>query len=608
MTQRWLILALTACILALCMQAVEAQELELKAYVDRTQVGTGQQFALVIELSGSDAQGTQFPELPDISAFADYAGSSTSQSYQFINGRMSASKSSVNYYFARTEGKHQIPSVTLSYKGKTLKSQPVTIEIVKGAAAPPGQGQQPGGPQPQITPESSLEGNLFLEAEADRKEVYPNQPVIIIYKMYTRVQVTGLNVTKMPKTAGFWSEDFPMPQQLIQYEKIINGKKFLVAEIKKTAFFATEAGDKVIDPMELECEVRLQEQRSSRDFFDQFFRNSFGRMVRARIASKPITIQVHPFPDKGKPADFSGAVGTFSMKTSIDKDQVKTDEAVTLKVSLSGSGNIKTLAEPKISFPQGIEKYDPKVNEKIERAGNTVSGSKAFEYVLIPRLTGEHHIKPFTFSYFDPVKTAYKTIASPEFTIHATAGSGSGGPVASSFSKEEIRIIGRDIRFIKMSSARYYPAGNYFYQTTWFLVLLIVPLFVLGIAIGYRQKINKMADNVAYARSRRANQEAKKRLSRAHKLMKPETQKEFYAELSRALLGYIADKLNLSAAGLISDEVAEKLKEQNIDEQIISMFLESFKECDYQRFAPSQSNLEDMKKSYDRAHNAIRNL
>ncbi len=583
-----------------------SDEVELNMYVDKNVVEVNQQFVVTIELSGSEAQRLSLPNMPDLSSFANYLGSDTSQSIQIINGRMSASKSSNNYYIARVEGDYQIPSVSITYKDKVYKSNSISIKVVKGTV----QGAAPSGIRPkegEMSVEEASVESVFLQAEVDKKEVYVNQPIIVFYKLYTRVNVTGYNIIKLPSLVGFWSEEFDMPKQVKTYEKIINGEKYVVGELKKLAVFPTEAGDKEIDPMEIEVELRVVERKKYRSPFDSFFDDDFffGKTIRKKILSKPIIIKVKPLPINRRPKEFEGAVGNLKMNAYIDKEQVNVNDAVSLKVRIEGSGNIKILQEPKIDFPADFDKYEPKVNLSIDRSGNEIKGYKEFEYVLIPRLVGKYTIKPFKYSYFNPFTGEYKILNSSEFIINVKAGRDYEQYGMKGLSKEEIKIIGRDIRFIKLSSSEFKLIGDYLFKRLYFKIILILPFVALLIAIYYKHKLNLLADNIAYARSRKASQEAKKRLSYAKKIIKLEKQKEFYAEVSRALLGYIADKLNLSAAGLISDEVADKLKQYSVDLETISAFMNILSRCDYQRFASSNSTIEEMKSTYEEAKNII---
>jgi len=597
------LISLLACTL------IYADDIELRAYVNKNVVEAGEQFILTIEISGSDSQRVSLPNPPDLSSFANYLGSDTSQSFQIINGRMSASKSSNSYYIAREVGKYQIPSVSISYKGKTYTTDVINIEVVKSTGSGRSQ-QSPSGtipPQEEPLPQEASGENVFLQAEVNKKEVYVNQPVIVTFRLYTRVNITGYNIIKLPSLIGFWSEEFQMPDQIPTYEKIIDGKKYVVGEIRKLAVFPTEEGDKTIDPMEMELQVKIRAQRKFRSPFDSFFDEDFfsWRTIPVKVMSKPVLIKVKPLPQSGKPEEFAGAVGNFKMSTSIDKQDVNVNDAISFKVKLEGSGNIKMLQEPKIIFPQDLEKYEPKTNVKISRSGDEISGYKEFEYVLIPRLVGKYIIKPFKYSYFDPVAGVYKILTSPEYVINVAAGKGYEQFGLKGLSKEDIKVLGRDIRYIKLESSGFYRSGEYFYKRTFVYFILVMPLFALMIAVVYRIRMSALEGNIAYARSRKASQEAKKRLSYAKKIMKLDKQKEFYAEVSRALLGYVADKLNLSAAGLISDEVANQMKKYSVDDKLIDELMDILQKCDYQRFAPANSTLAEMQTIYQQAKNVI---
>jgi len=585
-------------------------DIKITAWVDRTTIGLNEQFVLSVEISGSGAGSAPQPKLPDMDKFAAYVGSGSSQSIQFINGRMSVSKT-LNYYFiAREVGKFQIGPVTLTYKGKTYTTEPIDIEIVKTSAQPqqiPRQKQRP-----RLRAEDTIEGNLFVKASVNKKRVYQNEPVILTYKIYTRVNVTSYGISKLPTTVGFWVEEFPLPQRPRTHEEILNGKRFLVAEIKKLALFPTNPGQKVIDPMEVECEIRVRERRP-RDIFDHFFDDSFfgdsffGRTVRRVIKSNPVTVEVIPLPETGKPANFSGAVGSFNITAGVDKNSVKTHEAVTLKVKLSGTGNIKTLPEPVVNVSSDFEKYEPKITQKISRKGGVVSGSKTFEYILIPRHPGKQRIKPIEFSYFDLKSKTYKTLRTDEIVIDVAKGPEEFIALGSGLSKEEVKLLGQDIRFIKTITS-FRKKGSYFYNSSGFLVLSFLPLILLGASLAYRRHLDRLSGDVAYARSRRAAQVAAKRLRKAKRCLNENTQKEFYAEVSRALLGFLGDKLNLPEAGIITDQVEEMLRGRGVDDRVISHYMNCLRTCDYQRFAPSDSKIDQMRNFFEDSKRAIAEL
>ncbi|MBN1271445.1 MAG: protein BatD [Candidatus Aminicenantes bacterium] len=594
------------------------QDLELKASVSATSVPTGRQFTLTVEISGSDIQSSGRPALPDLSAFADYLGSGSSQQFQIINGQMSGTLSLSHHYVARVEGRHTIPAISLDYKGKTYKTQPIDIEITKGSSPAPPPGRKaappPSGTGGTLTPESELEGNLFLKAEVDKTTVYPNQPITLVYKIYTRVEVTGTSIAESPRLLGFWSEELSVPQQPRTTEEIVDGKKFLVAEIKKSVLFPADTGEKVIDPLALDCEVRLRSERRSRDVFDRFFDDDFfnnslfGRRVRTRISSRPIPIHVKPLPEAGRPESFGGIVGRYEMNVSLDKNQANVNDPVTMTVTFSGSGNIKMLPEPRILFPRELEVYDPKVSQNINRRVDAISGNKEFEYVFIPRNAGEYSIEPFTFSYFDPIQENYQTLTSPEFTIKAVNPSGTVSMIPGRSAPADVEFTGRDIRFIKKDLERLHRMGYRFHRSFWFIILLVLPAAAVGTAAVFRRKKDQMERDTAYARSRRASKVTRKGLNTAHKLMRPATQKEFYAEISRALLGYIADKLNMPAAGLMSEEAGQKLQERGVENDIVADVLEILGTCDFKRFAPASSRPEDLEDAYKKARRIIISL
>ena len=424
-------------------------EIQLKASTDRLLIPINETFTYTLEISGEKANSVDNdPKLPDISEFSVYmGGTGTSQNIQIINGKMSVTKSMNFTFMANKIGKFLIQPAELVFKGKIFKSESIQIEITSQTAKPktsPPKNQN----RTLKNNQSDLKDNLFLRTIINKKRVYVNEPVIISYKIYTGVTVTSYGINKLPNTASFWAEEFPLAAQPKTYREIYNGKEYIVAEIKKMALFPTDAGKKTIGPMQIECDVRVQTQRR-RSIFDSFFDDPFfGRTVRQSVNSKPINIEVLPLPIKGKPADFSGVVGNFSITARVDKKQVKTNEAVALKVKIAGSGNIKVLPTPKVEIPADFEQYEPKITQTINRTGNIISGQKNYEYVLIPRFPGTQKIKPIEFFYFDLKTKTYKKISTPEIEINVQKGNEDLIAVGTGLSKEEVRLLGKDIRFI----------------------------------------------------------------------------------------------------------------------------------------------------------------
>jgi len=584
---------------------LRSAEIEISTSVDRTVIGLNQTFTLTVDISGEKANNAGDPQMPDVSDFATYMGSSgTSSNIQIINGRMSVSKSISFTYMAMTLGKFTILPAVLKLGDKEYRSQPIQIEIVKAPQQP--QAQQRRTPRtPSDQPQDqTIENNLFLRVSANKRRVYVNEPVVLSYKIYTRVSVTQYGINKAPETAGFWVEEFPIGNQPRTYEEIVDDKKFIVAEIKRMALFPTDAGTKNISPMQIECDVRVQTRR--RSIFDSFFDDPFfGRTVRQVVNSRPVTIEVLPLPQEGKPANFTGLVGNFNISANVDKQTVKTNEAISLNIKISGNGNVKMIPAPKVELPPDFEKYEPKVSEKIDRTENSVSGYKAYEYVLIPRHPGLQKIKPVLFSYFDVATKQYKLLRTSEIIVNVEKGSDEFMTVTSGLSKEEIKLIGEDILFIQLSNVQFNKIGSFFYKKFYFILILLFPILVVVSSLGYRRYLDKLSENVAYARSRKANQLAMKRLHKAKTLLSEKTQKEFYAEISNSLMGFLGDKFNIAAAGIITNEVEELMQTRGVDGQVIRQYLSCLQICDYQRFASSNAKLDEMKKFFDQAKQAI---
>lgn len=563
------------------------------------------QLILTMDLEGEGANTGLEPQLPEVGEFLTFLGSGgTSQSVQIINGRMSVQKSITYYFQAIKEGEFTFPPVKVDYHSRTYESQPISLVIGKAVNQPAVPAGTPSGQQPATA--AASDEQLFIRAILSKRQVYQNEPVVVTYRIYTLVQVAGMGQPKIVPSPGFWVEDFDIGNTLQQREEIYNGRKYVVADIKKSAYFPTSPGKKTIQSMVIPFDIRATTRRRSNDIFDSFFDDPFfSRVVRREVATRPVEIEVLPFPELDRPADFNGLVGQFRLNVEVDKPSVKTNEAITLKVRYSGQGNIRSLTKPEILLPSDFEKYEPKVSETINRQGEVISGSKSFEYVLIPRFPGQQRIPSVRLVYFDPLERRYKIESSPEILISVQKGEGQFAAAPSGLSKEEVRLIGQDIRFIKTSVPEFRRVGASFHQSGLFVFMCLLPFFGLAVAFGYQRHLLKLSGDVAYARSRSANRLARGRLAKADKLRRVETQKEFYAEISRALIGFAADKLNLAEAGVLSSELSDRLQQKLVSPDLIAAYLGLLQTCDFQRFAPTTEGQERMDQFYLQAKEAI---
>ncbi|MFQ5631847.1 MAG: BatD family protein, partial [bacterium] len=378
---------------------------------------------------------------------------------------------------------------------------------------------------------------------------------------------------------------------------------------KKVALFPTSAGQKTIPSQEMEASVRVRERRGRRDIFDSFFDDPFfGRNVAHRIASDPVEIDVLPLPLDGQPPDFAGAVGKFNISARVDRKESKTNEAITLKVTLAGEGNIKTLPQPAIDFPTVFEVYDPKVTQKVDRANNRVSGSKTYEYVVIPRRAGAYDIPSFRFTYFDPRQKQYKTVATKPITLNIEQGKQMAASVGSGFSKEEVELLGEDIRYIEKAAGSFTSINRAFYNSTAFWLVLLAPLALLLSSIYYRTHQERLSTNVAYARNRKAQKVVQKQLKDAKQAMDSGQIAQFYSESANALTRFVGNKLNVDDAALMTDELAVRLQEKGASDAVVAEFQKLLSECDFRRFAMPDAPEKAMAEFYDKVRNNLADL
>jgi hypothetical protein len=570
-----------------------AQEGSFTASVDRNRIAMGEQIEITFTLNGS---GSNF-QPPPFNDFQVLSGPNQSQSMQFINGSMSQS---ISYSYAlqpRSEGKFTIASATVESNGKKLKSNNITIEVTKGSPQPKRQQNQQTGEDANIS--KQIGDNIFIKASVDRSSVYQGEQITATYKLYTRVNIVNLAISKVPSLTGFWNQEIDIPKNT-QSVEVVNGVQYRVMPIKKIALFPQHSGVLELDPMEAEFVVQVQTRKRGGDIFDQFFNDPFFgnvRNVNYQTKSTPVKITVRPLPSQNIPDGFSGAVGKFSIETWLDKNETKTNEPVTLKVKFSGRGNLKLIDVPKLSFPPDLESYEPKISDNITTGTNVVSGTRTYEYLLIPRRIGEQKIPSFAFSFFDPEKKSYISLKSPEFFLKVAKGNElATGPIAS-LSKEEIKLLGQDIRFIKSGTSRFGRKDDVFLGSLEFCILGISPLFLFIGFILYIRHYEKISGDVIKLRSRKATKIAKKRFAKAKTLLDAKKTDQFYTEISQALWGYAGDRLGISLSDLSQNAIKDSLTTRKINEDLINKFLTIIEQCEFARFTPTGGSVE-MQKMY----------
>lgn len=576
------------------------QDVEFKVSAPSV-VAVGEQFRFTYNLN---ARPQEFNP-PSFGNFYVLAGPSISQSssVEIVNGKVTQNYSYVYTYIfeATTEGKYTIEPAKVTVNRKEYQSEPFTIEVVKGTAPQSKSAMQQGGTQQSATTTETGVDEYFVAIELDRQTVYRGQPVLATIKIYTRQSIAGFEEVKFPAFSGFWNQEVETPDNIQFQRKNINGRIYNEGVLRKYLLFPQQTGEIKIDPFET---IVLLQQRAGRSqsIFDDFF--GMYQTVRKRLVSKPATVKVKDLPANA-PASFNGAVGKFSFDASVDKNDIKTNEAATVKVRIAGSGNIRLIESPKIEFPSGFETFDPKVTENINTTAQGASGSKVIEYVAIPRTPGKYEIDKFEFTYFDPNKEKYVTLKSKTISIDVESdGSQPVGMQAMGFGKEDVKFIGKDIRFIKTEVPMFKVGWHSFYGSLWhwlsYAIILAVFAGLFVLITNQRQYMN----NITLVRTRRANKVARKRLASAHSHMNLKNGERFYDELLKCMWGYIADKLSIPIAELSSDSARDTLIENGVSGEDSAEFLRIISECEYARFAP-KSELAQMDSLYSSAHTLI---
>lgn len=571
------------------------------------QVAVGQQFRLTYTADTDDVNGFRIGQIPD--AFETLMGpsTSTSSSFQMINGKTSQS-SSVTYTYilsATKNGTFTIPAATININGAKVSSNTVKI-VVSGQAQ---NGGTSNGRQRQQDHEMRDAGtaisanDLFIRVSANKKRVVEQEPVLLTYKVYTLVDLTQLE-GKMPDLKGFHTQEVPLPQQKSFSVEQLNGRPYRTVTWSQYVMFPQITGKLQIPSITFNGIV-VQRNRNV-DPFEAFFNGGSGYVeVKKAINAPGIDIQVDPLP--ARPVGFSGGVGKFSISATLDKNEVKANDPINLRVTVSGVGNLKLIKEPVVGFPKDFDCYDAKLTDKTKLTTNGVEGSMVYDFLAVPRHQGDYDIPAVEFIYFDTASKQYKTIKSESFHLHVDKGEGGGNTVQDFTGQEDVQLLAKDIRHIKQGSVRQHAAGDYFFGSTFYWITIAVLLAVfISLFIIFRQRALANADLVG-ARAGKANKVATKRLKKAARLMKDEKAGEFFDEVLRALWGYVGDKLNIPVTELSRENIQERLSVRKVDSDTVKLFIEALDECEFQRYAPGDPK-GNMQKVYKSAMGAIEKI
>ncbi|MCU4155763.1 protein BatD [Carboxylicivirga sp. A043] len=591
-------------LLSLGLLSANAQDVSFTA---RTQsaVVVGDKFQLQYTLNkeGSDIR------LPALQDFQILMGPSTSysNSTSIINGKVTR-ETSYTYTFilkGLKEGQFTIPPATIKVDDEKVSSNALSIKVVKGEAQAQQQNQES-----QAAGSAPSDDDLFITVTPSKKNLYQGESLVLITKIYTKVQLESISDIKQPELSAFIAQSLQGQNGNSWTMENVNGRTYNVNTYEQKLLFPQKSGQLKIEPTEIEFLVRQRVARSrSRSIFDDFFESNY-RTVKKKVRSKAITLNVKPLPS-GRPEGYTGGVGQLNMKASVNKNDVSVNDGVTLKVVVSGTGNHKFIEEPQIKFPADFDDFDAKISNSISNTARGMTGSKTYEYLMIPRHAGEFTIPSIKFAYFNPKTGRYETSESGPLTINVEKGEGTddvtSGVIRSSVSKENVKFIGKDIRFIKTGKITLKPIGTFFIGSLAYYIALLVPLSLFILIFIINQKRIKDNANVTLMRTKKANKVAIKRLKKSAQFLKSNEKEAFYEEVLRALWGYLSDKLSLPLSELSKDNAGEILAKSNASEEVISEIMNILDTCEFARYAPA-SGTGEMDKLYNQTIATISKL
>jgi hypothetical protein len=589
--------------------SLQAADVTFKASAPGAVVA-GQQFRLSYTLNNASGKDLRVPEITDFDVV--YGPSVSKGSSMQIIGTQVESTSYETYTYvlnAKKEGTFEIGPATIMAGNSPYKSNALTIKVIApdqaGSVRQGGGGDASPSQQQPASPSQINADDVFMRASVSKNSVYENEGFLVTIKLYSRLEITSSLPPTLPNYAGFINYDIPIPAEgYIRSMENYNGKVYTTWVISQSYLYPQKTGKITIEGGKMEVDLLIG--RRPRSFFD----NGDYYKVKKTLSINPVAINVKPLPP-GKPASFAGAVGDYKLTSSINTENLKTNEAVTVKVKITGSGNLKMLKNPEITYPNDFEIYDPKVDLNTKTTAGGVSGSKSIEYLAIPRYAGDFTIPAVEFSYFDPKSASYKKYTVPEYKLHVEKGKGgdASSAVVNYSNKEDIKYLGKDIRYINTESTAVKPGEDFFFGKTAYLLSYLIPslLFIVFFFV-YRKQIRENA-NLALVRTRKANKIANKRLKVAGKLLKENNREAFYDEVLRALWGYLSDKLSIPVASLTKNNVEIELSGYGVDDALIKDLMDILNTCEFARYAPAQGSgeMDKLYKSTIQAMNRMEN-
>jgi hypothetical protein len=571
-------------------------------------VAVGEQFRLTYTVNTQNASDFRAGNIPDELEVLIGPNRSMQSSYQMINGHTSSS-SSITYTYivcATKNGSFTIPPAHIVVGGKSIASNTLNIKVSGSPQASAG-----GSPRHQRQDEqgeirdagSQISGSdLFIKVSANKKRVCEQEPILLTYKVYTLVGLTSLR-GDMPDLKSFYTQEVSLPTQKSFSIETFNGRPYKTTTWSQYVMFPQMTGKLQIPSITFEGIV-VQQNRNI-DPFEAFFNGGSGYIeVKKKIIAPGIDIQVDPLPER--PVGFSGGVGHFTVSAALNKTETKANDPVSLRITVSGVGNLKLIKQPQIELPKDFDKYEPKVTDKTKLTSNGIEGSMIYDILIVPRHQGHYELPPVSLTYFDTTAKAYKTVSSEPLSLDVAKGAGPGA-MSDYSGQQDLQELSRDIRHIKLGDARQQGMNEFFFgSVAYWVTLAIMAIVFISLFVIFRQRAIENA-NVSKRRAGKANKVATKRLKKASKLMADNKPGEFYDEVLRALWGYVGDKLNIPVEQLSHDNISQRLNARGVGADTIAQFMGALDECEFERYAPGDP-MGNMSKVYEKAMTAIEQI
>jgi len=548
----------------------------------------GQNFNIVYT---SNAE-TKDLRIPEFNFFDILSGpfTSTMSSSTYVNGQYSSSKTFRFTYVLSSQkvGTYKIPAATATIKGEKYSSNSLIIKVLPQDQQANANSSSSQGSSRGSAPSSSQNlssDDIFIRAIPSKTRVREQESLTITYKIYTKQDV-GFENAKFPEFKGFMVQEIEPPKNQQWDMENYNGSNYRTAILKQTVLYPQKSGALTINNGIFDVVARVRNTGSRRrSIFDDFM-DTYTE-VKKKINSNSLKILVDPLPT-GKPANFCGVTGSLNISSTITSTKVKANEAVTIKVKISGNGNLKMIPTPEMSFPEDFEVYDPKVDNAFHNSTSGVTGTKTIEYLVIPRFAGSFEIPAVTISYFDLASKSYKTLSTESYKLLVAKGEGGQGISGNFTDKEQVRLLNSDIRYLK-TGVKVQKQYNLIYGKTWFWLFFILPLlFFVVFMIVYRKQVKANAD-IAKVRNRKANKVAVKRLKQAGVYLRSNNKEAFYDEVLKALWGYTSDKLNIPLSRLTKETIEIQLADFNVGDDIRKEYMDILQTCEFARYAPGDS-------------------